>query len=278
MDRSPSFSTSPARWRLGRPEAIWRLAEEKLGAYGEILLAAVIMSVIGIAALILFQAVRLIGASGGTAPEGAISLKVEVRETPFPKTAYRAAPAEKAEGAPADLAKVGPPRIEWSTVEDRRRAASLLCLIDDPGAAASLLLPDDPDREDLRKVTASLSGAVLEALGALLPVEEEKARACVERAAGTAAVSILPAAQEAPSPEGRAARLRRWGEVLPDAVLHSFAVNLHCAIRDRSGASDAHLRVLLESLFPPRSPARKVYLDTRSPVPVPYRGGPEPTR
>jgi len=189
-------------------------------------------------------------------------------ETPFPATRFRPAQAEETPGA-GKAETAAPYRPDWTDLQVRRRAAAALCLASDLPAALALLRADDPHRGDLLKVTPASNGMVLQALDEALGVEE-RSLALSAGPSGLPSSAAAGAPLEPTLPGGRAATLRRIGESLPEDLLYRFVVNVHCAVARRTGASDAHLKLLLEPCFSAGTSARKLYLNDRALRPVPY--------
>jgi len=243
--------------------ALWRSATDRsLAPLQEVLLAAALVAAIGSAALVLVQGARLArGTDPAEAP--AIEWRCDIAETPMPPPKYLAATAED-EGEGRRRPAVPPiPRFDADDPSLRIRAASLAALAGDLREAMDIFPAGDPDRPEVLKISGARHGAVLDALDALL--------AAREAAAGEPAG---PSGEEPPAAKGpsRIALLGRVGEGAADGDLLRAALDLHRAIRDRTGASDAHVRLLLDSAFPPRSPARKLYREAGRPAAVPFTG------
>jgi hypothetical protein len=136
------------------------------------------------------------------------------------------------------------PAVDWSERDLRRQAASTLSRGGDLQGALEILPEDDPDRTALTELTDSRHQEVLQILEDILPEEE-----------GKTGVALI----------------RSYGRRLPDNSFYRFMVNLHCRLRDRSRASDAYVKLLLESCFPPASAGRTLYRESKTLRP--FRGG-----
>ena len=171
------------------------------------------------------------------------------RDIEHPAPVYRDAGSETSGSSDDDRQRRTPlPGVDWNDPALRRRGMSLLCLSGAHGDAFKLLRATDADREELLLVTESRNQSVLEALERYLRDEAT---------AGTTPDTPL------------ADRLRRQGESLPDESLFRYVVNLHCKLREQTGASDPHLKLLLESCFPPGSATRSIYVNSQRLVPLP---------
>lgn len=238
---------------------LWWTADRKLSKYQEGLLAAVMIIAAGVASLILIRLLVLSweALSAEDLDASAISWEgARNRAQEFPDTIHKRTDAD-ATGAlgPASLPAL---RVDWHHVKTRRRAASLLSLEGNLQEALELLGASDPARERLLEVADRDHQSVLTALEETLAFEEQRLAQL-----GHALPGPDPSPRD-PSRRQPADRLRHWRSVLPEDVLFRFAVNLHCRLRDRTRASDVHLKLILESCFPPGSVARTLYVDSTS--------------
>ena len=240
---------------------------DRLAPCQDFLLAATVLAALGLGIFFAFQSAGLflpLPGAGGEGPRSVLAFDGDIRETEFPETRYRA-PAEERDPTSGPNGTSSLPKIDWAARELRRQAASLLSLGEDYPGAVELLAAGDPDRAELLSTPAPRHRELLAALDEVLPLEAERlgrSREVVETGAGGGG--------EEEGAARRTARLRSLAEALPEGLLFSFVTNLHCALRDRTGASEAHLKLVLESCFPPHSRSRKLYRETRTLRPVPY--------
>ena len=234
----------------------WRLANGRLASYQDGLLTGLL--VVGIALCLLVVVVGLralceavVGAEEQE-PQGILWEGAEPRDTDLAAAEYKQAGAQGANAEKEELEapKSAVPHVDWSDRALRRRAASMLCLHGDLRNALDLLPAEDPDRDELFGITRFQQEKVLHVLESVLAKMDETG---------------LQGDSTGSSRPGRS--LRRCAELLPENLLLDFVTSLHWEVRTRTGASDAHLRLLLEAAFPPGAGARKIYLESSSPRP-----------
>jgi len=255
----PSLLLAPfSRIALRRSAAGRRLAPVQ-----EVLLAGALVAAIGTAALVLVAGARLARRAD---PDGApaIEWRCEIAEPPASSPVY--AVAEPGNGGEGRRMPALPaiPRFDAGDPSNRLRAASLAALAGDLREATGILPAGDPDRPGLLEISGARHAAVLGALDAALAAREAAPGEPADPAG-----EKPPPAVEAPS---RIALLGRLGQGASDGDLLRAVLDLHREIRERAGASDAHARLLLDSAFPLRSPARKLYREAGRPGAAPAAG------
>ncbi len=216
-------------------------------------------------ALMLVLAFTSICSPGDTAPP-AIAWEGKAPAAKSSPSIYRVA---KKDGEAA-AASIEPPvpSVDWSDFALRRQAASCLVLHGDLKGALEILPADDPDRGALEQVTAAGHTTLLLALRQILPEEERRLLTLLERAGKE---TVPPRKNAGPS----TALIRTWGRLLPEGTFFRFMVDLHCRLRDRTRASDAHVKLLLESCFHPTSAGRRLFRESKTLRPSPDRTVPE---
>ncbi len=240
--------------RIPRLAELYRLGNDRLSKYQDFLLVSVLVIAASLTALILVRILTKLGSPSGLSDGPAILWEGE-REDPEPVTTkYKSADGKDGNGGSTAPLKPQFPQIDWSDPDRRRRAASVLSLRGDFKSAIELLPPDDPERGELEEITGIRHERVLQALEEILAAEE--------------AAQKLPGKPEQ-FEENKTHLLPRWIPSLPEKALYRFVVNLHCKLQDRTGASDGHLKLLLDSCFPSPSPARKLYLESKALHPIP---------
>jgi len=243
--------------RLSRLSELYRAGNGRLSRYQDILLPSVLIVAVSLTAMILVPIFSAL-----LSPRTRVAMQLpwgEGRQAEHPGARYRG--PGKEEGDLSGL-EARFPEIDWSRYDLRRQAASTLCFRGDLRGAIELLGKDDPHREELLKVSSSSHVEVLEALENLLPEEEKRLLEFLEGEEGRQIIISSPKSGTIP--------IQDYGRILPEGLFFRFVVNLHARLRERTGASDEHLKLLLESRFPPGSPARKLYRESKSLRPLPY--------
>jgi hypothetical protein len=252
-----------------------RLGNELLSRHQNGLAVAALVVAACPLVLMLVLGFRSLSLPGDGAPP-AIAWQGEAPAPVYPPPSYRVA---KKDDEPA-AASIEPeiPSVDWADHELRRQAASCLALDGDLAGALAIVPSEDPDRPALERATEAGHGRTLDVLNEILPQEERRLRSMLDQA-GTTVTN--PQEGEAPAipanqgSEARTAAIRRLGRHLPQGAFFRFVVDLHCRLRDRARATDAHVKLILESCFPPASAGRRLYRESTTLRPSPDRSTPK---